>query len=176
MTFHDWRPQTRRNKIALCIAVFALLLMIGWNLAPIEFLRNENDGTRSEMVLFHLWPEVYRSLTNFFAIGYFTKKSNIDGAFISVSVLFLVSLQLVIIPLWQMFAQSKILRWLAVVVCFSFFGFYVYTLLPFITLLPPLEYLSYFFHILIIMLNFLVLGIALVWFQNDERQAHIPHR
>ena len=167
MTFQEWRPQTRRNKIALCIGLFSLLLFIGWNLAPMRVTRFDDESERAGMVIIHLWPIIFDVITDFSAFRNVHDTNHLFSAVVSLSILFLACLQLFVIPLWQMFSQSKILRWLAAVICFIWFGIFAYFLLPHINDWKPDIYFP------LIMLNFLVLGIALVWFQNEERQALI---
>ena len=113
MTFHEWRPQTRRNKIALCIALFSLLMMIGLNFLPDEPMQFSNEPLPTKSFAFTLWPMIFeiieKSLRNF---------KGVSELFIpSITIVFLVCLQLLMIPAWRIFSQLIVLRNISVLIC-----------------------------------------------------------
>jgi hypothetical protein len=126
MTFQEWRPQTRRNKIALGFALFSFLLMIGWNLAP---MYNGPFGlqTYQGIVAVNVWPGIYddtmQSLTDY-------DIDNMPGLIAGFCLVLLIFLQLTITPLWRIFSQSKLLRYIPAVICLIGFGICAYYCLP----------------------------------------------
>lgn len=126
MTFHEWRPQTRRNKIALGMAIYSLLLMIGWNLAPM-YNGPFSEETYQGIVAVTVWPSIYddigRSFTDY-------DIDNTPGLIADFCLVLLVFLQLTIAPLWHIFSQSKLLRYIPAVICLIGFGICAYFSLP----------------------------------------------
>ncbi len=158
MTFQQWRPQSRRNKIALGIAFYSLLLMIGWNLAPM-YNGPFSEETYQGIVAVNVWPEVYHGIVESFEN--FDPES-IPELIASFSLVFLVCLQFTIAPLWQFFSQSKLLRFIPAVICLIGFGICGYFCLPD-------DYTTWqeIYPLCLITLNFFVTSVALLLFKNE---------
>ena len=106
MTFRQWLPQTRRNRLALGFAVLALVLFVSWNLQPFRAYKNHPaEGNVAQ----NLWPEIldpsfyYDALRN-------PDLDNALGIAASLAVILSALLSLTLIPLWRFFQTSRLLN------------------------------------------------------------------
>jgi hypothetical protein len=160
MSFQQWWPKTKRNKIALCIAIFSLLMMIVWNLGP-RSIPNDNfyqNYSFYRTFAYKIWPDIYKLVSNFRQYD----SSKMNGLIASLSLMLLVCLQLTMIPLWRIFSQSKVLRFIPAVICligFSVFGYNI----------SKHDYYTWqkFYPYYLILLNFLTTIISLMTLKNE---------
>ena len=106
MSFQEWLPITRRNRVALCLAVLSLLLFIGWNSLP--YYESE-DMPPEEIVATHVWPQVF-SPDNYMDV---IRTPDIDGFLEVIAYLALLLSGLVIllgVPFWEVLHASNYIR------------------------------------------------------------------
>mgnify|MGYP007086428532 CR=1 FL=1 len=106
MSFHEWLPITRRNRVALGLTGLALALFLGWNCMP--YFESEGDSSK-EFVATLVWPEVFSPANYILAI----RTPAIDGFLEVIAKLALLLSGLVIlmgVPLWEILHASIYIR------------------------------------------------------------------
>ncbi len=166
MTFQEWRPQTPRNRIALYIAFFSLLLTIAWHFTPV-YRYEGKEMIFERITVINPWPGIFRSII--YNFDPFTP-NNIPSLCVTFCFVFLVAMQCVLIPFWRIFSQSKLLRSIPLVIFLIGSTICLY----YFSTVYMISYNN--FPIYPITLNFLATSIALILLKNEARQAFVPHR
>lgn len=106
MTFREWLPITKRNRVALCLAGLSLVMFVVWNCLPYYQMEGEPSVGIAATVA---WPE-------FFSPDYYLdvfRSPDIEG-FLDITAGFGVILGglvvLLAVPLWQILHASSYIR------------------------------------------------------------------
>ena len=156
MTFHDWLPNTRQNKIALCVAIFSLLLMIGWNLAPM-YDDSRHGSINQGIVVAHLWLTIYDMVMQVIR-DY--QPEHLSFLISCLCLVLLACLQFTIVPFWRIFSQSKMLRFIPIFICLLGFLYWGYMIIS-------LDAAGEMYPLYLITINFPTTCIALLLFTSE---------
>jgi hypothetical protein len=104
MSFREWLPITRRNRVALGFSLFSLVVFVTWNCVPVSDFRGVNRIFGVE-----LWPGIvsYKFYVNVF------KSPDLDGLMAAAacfSIFPTAAMSLLSLPLWKFFHVSPVLR------------------------------------------------------------------
>lgn len=173
----DWLPRTKRNRWAMRLASFNLLLLFGWNLLPnykYEFVEQSSSyqWVAKEMVSQDIWPSIYESV--FFWFQSSLNFSDILAMTITFALLFTILAQLCFVPLWRIFSQSKLMRMIPLAICSVGFLAMSYFLL---TELPDMITEDHFTFLVLslITLNFLFSGVILLLYHPEPIKIETIH-
>lgn len=106
MSFRDWLPVTKRNRVALGLAFAALVMFVVWNCLPTYHYR---DSKPHGIVATSLWPQTVRP--NMYIMAF--KDPNIRGFLSIAACMALIQNALVtlaVLPFWRLLHASSYIR------------------------------------------------------------------
>lgn len=103
----DWLPITVRNRVALGIAMLALVLFVTWNLLSYD---NRDEGWVAEMAAMKIWPQVFSLRSYAGIISYLGYYDGFKIVAMMVSLILNGLIVLVIVPFWKILHASTYVR------------------------------------------------------------------
>jgi hypothetical protein len=160
-----WIPGTTRNRWAWGFAWASLLLLLIWNLIPYFIYDHTTETWMKEgLVITHIWPNIVEGLVE-------SCKSTPDvedalSIIASLALIFLVAIQFLLAPLWQVISMSRLLRFIPASLCTLGLLVIMYFI---IDDMMPLHKSDYYGAIMLslIALNFLLTLIALLLYHPE---------
>jgi hypothetical protein len=106
MTFREWLPQTRRNRIALTVASLSLVSFVVWNFLPYHSSKN---SPREGVVASGIWAEMFDYENYLLAL----RNPDVDDIFSLIASFMVILTGLLVVltlPLWRFFESSALMR------------------------------------------------------------------
>jgi hypothetical protein len=167
MTFREWLPQTRRNRLALGFAALALILFVSWNLHP---YRSYSGAPIEGTVAQNLWPEILDPSSYYYAL----RNPNLEdamGCVASLAIILSALLSLSLIPLWRFFHSSRLLNLPPAILCLIGSGSLTWFLARFSHQTVPREW---FVSVSLMALNLFCISLSLFAMKPEHPPATPP--
>lgn len=113
MQHHSFFPRSTRNRVALGLGLFSLIIFFAWNLMPHYEWVSDIEYKRAGFVFQSFWPEIINDLVQGFQISRMSERSDI--ALFCLLSIFQVVVMLSIIPAWKLWQSRLILRFIPAV-------------------------------------------------------------
>jgi peptidoglycan/LPS O-acetylase OafA/YrhL len=126
MEHQSFCPRSTRNRIALMLGLFSLILFFAWNLMPHYEWVSDTEFKRAGFVFQSFWPEIINDLVQGFQISRMSERSDI--ALFCLLSIFQVVVMLSIIPAWKLWQSRLILRFIPafmIIICGLILSYYL---------------------------------------------------
>ncbi len=165
-----WIPVTTRNRWAWGFAWASLLLLLVWHLMPqLSYDSITETWIKEGWVITDIWPSIFRDL-------YQSVQSTPDvedalSIVASLALIFLVAIQFLLAPLWQVVSMSRLLRFIPAGLCALGLIVVLYFIID--DFIPLQENEIYQAVLLsLIALNFLLTLLALLLYHPETKSIH----
>ena len=163
-------PRSARNRCAWGLAWSSLVLLLIWNLLPeLRYDPATETWIKEGLVITDIWPSIFEEL-------YQSVQStpDVDDALsivASLALIFLVAIQFLLAPLWQVISMSRLLRFIPAGLCALGLLVVLYFIID--TFLPLQQDEKYQALLLaLIALNFLLTLLALLLYHPETESVH----
>jgi hypothetical protein len=113
MTLKEWLPITKRNRVALVLAAFSLIVFVTWNCIPVP---DYIDGPVDRIFAVEFWPGI---LSFYFYVYLFKSPDpwNLMAVAARFAIYITTVMSLLTVPFWRLFHASPVLRMLIAIAC-----------------------------------------------------------
>jgi hypothetical protein len=164
----DWLPITKRNRVALGVAVLALVMFVSWNFTPTY---SYGESTPDGIVAMDLWPAV----CSLDIITDVIKSPDIDGFLELAATLALFQnglVLLIILPFWKMLHASVYIRLPLVLINLAGGAAVFWFVFDNGLELDDLQELFELIALCLIAMSMISLGISMMIFKNELELRH----
>jgi hypothetical protein len=106
MTFQEWLPTTKGNRVALSLALLSLVIFVVWNLLPYYMM---GDSAREGIMASQVWSQVFSH--SYYTYAMSTKDPDaVLGVIANLTVTLTGLMSILTIPLWRFLQASPFLR------------------------------------------------------------------
>jgi len=164
-------PVTKRNRWAWGFAWASLAVFLLWNLMPYyDYDYPERAWIKKGLVMMQVWPNIINSLSH--TLRSTPNFGNMLGIVMCLGLIFLGTIQFLLVPLWRIISMSRLFRWIPAIICLLGLLPVLYVICvelrypedrSFALLMPSL-----------IALNFLLSALALLLYHPEPEPEPIP--